>query len=179
MKVGFYDFGNEQDALDAEKEVNNVAYLRKNMETEPLEKVVRLYEKLAQEQMLKTPIGFEYMKELREYLIARGYDEEKIPAIRVPDTYRSVIRMKTNPALQRVKPSKEGEKKNPLVMSILINITLAVIIIFMFIIAVTSNQPNILNYERVLQDQYSAWEMDLTEREAVVREKERELLNGE
>ena len=33
----------------------------------------------------------------------------------------------------------------------------------MFAIALTSDEPNILNYERALVNKYSAWEQELTE----------------
>jgi hypothetical protein len=45
----------------------------------------------------------------------------------------------------------------------------------MFVIAINSNQPNILNYQRVLQNRYAGWEQELTDREQAIRDKEREL----
>ena len=45
----------------------------------------------------------------------------------------------------------------------------------MFAITLNADQPNVLNYEKVLTDRYASWEQDLTEREQVIREKEREL----
>ena len=44
-----------------------------------------------------------------------------------------------------------------------------------FVITLNSDQPNILNYERNLQNKYASWEQELTQREQTVREKEREL----
>ena len=44
-----------------------------------------------------------------------------------------------------------------------------------FIITLNSDQPNVLNYERNLQNKYATWEQELTQREQTVREKEREL----
>ena len=52
---------------------------------------------------------------------------------------------------------------------------LVVALVAMLIIALVSDNPNILNYERVLQDKYSSWEMDLKEREDAIRQKELEL----
>ena len=40
----------------------------------------------------------------------------------------------------------------------------------------TSDNPNILNYENNLQNKYAQWEQELTERENVLREKERNLM---
>jgi hypothetical protein len=47
--------------------------------------------------------------------------------------------------------------------------------IAMFSIALNANQPNILNYEKVLTNNYASWEQELTEREQAVKEKERQL----
>ena len=53
--------------------------------------------------------------------------------------------------------------------------SLVVALIAMLVIAVVSDNPNILNYERVLQDKYASWEKELDEREELIREKELEL----
>jgi hypothetical protein len=58
---------------------------------------------------------------------------------------------------------------------IAVNILLVLIILYMFIIAINSNQPNILNYQRVLQNRYASWEQELSQREQTIRDKEREL----
>ena len=52
---------------------------------------------------------------------------------------------------------------------------LAIAVLFMFYVALSSDKPNILNYEKALQNKYASWEQDLTQREHVVREKELEL----
>ena len=51
--------------------------------------------------------------------------------------------------------------------------------IVMFAIAATGSEPTVLNYERVLQNRYAEWEQQLSDREQVIREKERELLIAE
>lgn len=53
-----------------------------------------------------------------------------------------------------------------------ISITLGVIVIALFGVALLSKTPNILNYENAILDKYSAWEQELTDRENAVREKE-------
>ena len=52
-------------------------------------------------------------------------------------------------------------------------------VIIMFVISTTGSRPTILNYERVLQNRYAEWEQQLSDREQVIREKERELLIAE
>ena len=62
--------------------------------------------------------------------------------------------------------------------SVLLNIVLVLLVIAMFAITMTGKTENILNYEKAVTDRYASWEQDLTEREAAVREKERELRIG-
>ena len=62
-----------------------------------------------------------------------------------------------------------------LFVSIVLNIALTVAVIIMFWIAKNTEQPNILNYEEAITNRYAAWDQQLTEREAAVRQAEREL----
>ena len=55
-------------------------------------------------------------------------------------------------------------------LSLLLNLILAISVVFMFIISATSSHPNILNYEEELINRYSSWEQELTQREAALRE---------
>ena len=69
-----------------------------------------------------------------------------------------------------------GAKKSQLFISVILNILLVIAMIAMFIISLNSDSPNIINYKRAITDQYATWEQELTERESVIREKERELM---
>ena len=65
--------------------------------------------------------------------------------------------------------------KSKFIISILINLLLTIAVGGMFAIAMTNDQPNILNYERALVNKYATWEQELTEKENEIREREREL----
>jgi hypothetical protein len=56
-----------------------------------------------------------------------------------------------------------------------INIALIVVILCLFFITYMGENANVLNYKRVLTDRYASWEQELTQREKVIREKEKEL----
>ena len=58
-------------------------------------------------------------------------------------------------------------------------ITMLVIIVGMFVVAGTSNSPNILNYEEKIQDKYAGWEQDLTEREKELKKSQEKLTERE
>lgn len=68
------------------------------------------------------------------------------------------------------------EKKDSFTLSVILNILLGIAVIAMFMITLNSDNPNVLNYEKALTNRYAAWEQELTEREAKIREKEMELM---
>ena len=47
--------------------------------------------------------------------------------------------------------------------------------IFMFILANTSSNPNIINYERKIQDKYAKWAEELKDKENELRARENAL----
>ncbi|MGN0402770.1 MAG: hypothetical protein ACI4HQ_11020, partial [Acetatifactor sp.] len=72
-------------------------------------------------------------------------------------------------------PEDTEKTKQYLIISLILNVLLVVAIMVMFRITLKSNNPNVLNYERVITDKYATWEEELTERERIIREKEKEL----
>ena len=52
---------------------------------------------------------------------------------------------------------------------------MVIVVIALFIITSTSDNPNIINYENALIDKYSSWESELNEKDKTLRAKEREL----
>ena len=55
----------------------------------------------------------------------------------------------------------------------IVMIALGVVIVVMFIISLTGNNPTIINYRSKILNQYSEWEQELTERENALSQKER------
>jgi hypothetical protein len=105
-------------------------------------------------------------------------DRTRVYAIPVYDpcdkTYKekeSVVKKRA----QEVKKKEEAKKADKYKISVIINIILVICVIVMFWVATVSDVPNILNYKRALEDKYAAWEEELDEREAIVRQKEKEL----
>ena len=55
------------------------------------------------------------------------------------------------------------------------SLILLISVVSMMLLAATSDNVNILNYENKLIDKYSSWEQELEEREQAVKEQEQEL----
>lgn len=70
---------------------------------------------------------------------------------------------------------KKEDGSGKLRLSIFFNILLVIMVAAMFMIAVNSDNPNILNYETTIINKYASWDQELTERENKIREKEAEL----
>ena len=174
--VSGFVFYSEKDARLAEQERQKIAYLDKRIDHEDAESVLAIYKKAIEERVFRTPVGVEYLRELQGELAEK--EEllgEEIPPIPLWTNF-SDTRDKTSPARIRIRPAaQEDNKKGVLRLSILMNIVMLIAIIAMFVITLNSDQPNILNYEKNLQNKYASWEQELTQREQTVREKEREL----
>lgn len=173
--VDGYLFRSAEDAALAEQEKKKIKYLRMHMNYHNAQNVLQIYEKLLQERVFMTPVGYAYLQELREYLLGRKEIEaEKVPPVHLQNYYSMNMRKSYNPAKQHVKASEKKKPQWPL-FSLILNAILVLAVIAMFMITMKSENPNILNYEKNLLNRYAQWEQELSERESVIREKEREL----
>ena len=173
--VSGFAFYSEKDAKLAEQERQKIAYLDKRIDHTDLESVLAIYKKALDDRVFRTPVGLEYLRELQGELKAeQEILGEEIPPIPLWTNFAD-IRKKTAPARRRIQPVPEDHRNTPLRLSLIMNIVMVIAIIVMFVITLNSDQPNVLNYERNLQDKYANWEQELTQREQTVREKEREV----
>lgn len=173
-QVNEFLFSNAEDAGLAMKEKKQVQYLEKHMDTSNPQNVLLLYEKANRERIFRTPVGLSYLQGLREQLLKAGMKEEEIPPICVYAEYNRSQQSRPEPVKTRIIQTKRETMKRRLQFSIILNVLLVAAVIAMFVIALGSDNPNILNYERTLQDRYASWEQELTDREAELREKERD-----
>ncbi len=176
--VSGYCFVGEDDANLARQEERKILYMDKHMDYSVPEKVLMLYKRSIEERIFKTPVGHEYLRGMQDFLLnCPEIDPADVPPIKMFVNFQPTMRSRTNPARERVAPPKEKKTVNKLAISIMINFALAAAVCAMFAIAMKSDNPNIINYENAIINKYAAWEQELSQREQVVREKERELQN--
>jgi len=177
LVVGGYRFYTEKDAQLARAERKKIEYLEERIDYSAPDTIRYIYEKSIHERIFKTPVGLEYQKKLRDFLLAQPeVKPESIMEIPLYMTYDGELRSHTEPARARVTPAKQKDTdKNRFIISAILNVLLILAIIAMFTISFKSEQPNIFNYEKALVDKYASWEQELTEREQMIREKEKEL----
>jgi hypothetical protein len=156
-----------------------------------------VYQKVLDNKLMKTPVGWECLSRMRQQMITAGIAPERIPAIVLHNNFTarsaggSGLRadgevadiMASGIARQRIRPTEHREKteaekyRSRFRMAVGVSIILFGIVVAMFVIALNSSNPNIINYENRILDKYSSWEEELTIREQAVKEKER-ALNG-
>ena len=179
IEQGLYMYEYAAEAEEAKIEAQRIARLEKQLDYTKPAIVLAFYKKALEERVFKTVEGYSYLVHLRTYLEGRKSDlGGVIPCI--PSDYMSE-RAHYRVIIDELKGNLKNEKKKNKsirhsngTMKIVITF-LVVALVAMLIIALVSDNPNILNYERVLQDKYASWELELKEREEIIREKELEL----
>lgn len=179
-EVGGFRFGSDKDAELAKNEQEKISWMEKRVQYEHPESVLSVYNKAIENRIFQTPVGFQYLQKLYSFLEENGLADqaESIPLHQVY-SYDLNEKLKDHTAKRRVQPSQYRSLRATLRKSVLLNILLIFVVIAMFVITLTGKNPNILNYEQKLTDKYAGWEQELTEREAAIREKERELQIGQ
>ena len=172
-----YHFGSLEDAEQARTEKKKAEYFEERLNGKNTKNILAVYDKILDERIFETPVGWEYVKQLQQELRHLGVPEERIRPIPLYVTFAHK-EQSTMEALvrERVKPSRKiSPDRKKLRTSVIVNIFLGVLVVAMFVITLKSDNPNILNYKKAIVNQYAAWEQELTEREKLVRQKETEL----
>ena len=177
--VGGYRFGSLEDAKLAETELKKTRYFEEKLNGRSAQNILAVYDKLIDEKIFFTPVGWEYLRSLQEKLRVAGVPEEKIRPLPMYVVFAHKEQSE-NSVFDRIRPSRKISKdKRYLRTSVMLNVFFAILVVAMFIITMTGDNPNILNYKKSITNQYAAWEQELTEREQELREKEAELMAGE
>lgn len=169
-----YRFGSLKDAEQAQMEKKEAAYFETKLKGKDAQNMLAVYDKILDEKIFSTPVGWEYLKQLQGELRTLGIKEEQIRPIPM---YVSFIRNNEEGTVrQRIKPAGKRDKSGDrFKISVIVNILLGILVIAMFVITLNSKNPNILNYRIAIKNEYAAWEQELKERENLVKQKEAEL----
>lgn len=164
-------FESKTQSEEAKKEAKKVAYIKAHTDFQNLEVVLELYHQLISKEIFRTPIGINFLCELRLILLAADEKREDLPLI-------PVSRNRTHRKIEPQQPRKNYKK--------LFHITTALAVIFgisvvgMFaIMKLSKNNVTILNYRNAIIDEYQDWEKELQEKEQFLNEWEAELNNQE
>ena len=172
--VDQYLFETEEEYELALIEKKKIQFIDEHADYRTVETISLLYRKLVENDMMKTPVGYAYLERLREWLIRNGVKMDAFPNVLV----KRKISMAGDKEIKRenrnLKRTVENGKRVIFILSA-VCIGLVVVVVSLFALAYTDTHPNVLNYENALQNKYAAWEQEIAEREAAVRERERAL----
>jgi len=173
-RVGGYVFNDEYDYREAKKEADSVEYIKANADLSDLNKVIKLYNKLVERQTFRTVVGMDFLKELRNRILAqKKVDENSLPCIRVEKSGRS---RPYSAAISREAENRYKEQanilKSKLRSSRIINAFLILIIIAMLLISLFAKDNSYTDIENEILNKYAAWAEELETREKTIRQKE-------
>jgi len=172
--VGGYLFGDLSDVEIANQELSKIKYIDNKIERHNGETVLAVYQAALEKKLFRTPVGYTYLHQMQKKLISMGIDKERIPPIPLYQVYNNNYKTEERKPRLAVKKQLPPDVKK-LRYSIWGNVILVILVIILFAITLTGENANIINYRHAIQNEYSQWEDELTEREYIVREKEREL----
>ena len=173
--AGGFQFLSIEDAEKARIDERKLEYLDNHINCSNLSGVQAVYEKAIENRIFKSPVGWVYLQNLRKQMIELGAEPDAIIPIPVLITFSHVPQPDDYFPKQRIQRLPEKKKFPFLVFSLICNAVLVALVIAMFLIANTSDVDNILNYKRNITNRYASWDQNITQRENVVREKERKL----
>lgn len=186
IEQGFYSYPDTSAADRAAAEVERISRLEEQIDYSKPKVVHLLYDRINDSNVFATPEGFAYLLHLREFLEEnsseldheiKGIPSEiltkKVNAVapEAPEVPEETVH-RDNGKIKKIRRERD-RYKNLFFISRIVAVALGIAVIVMFIIALNSSAPNILNYERVIQDKYAAWENTLNERERAVAEREK------
>lgn len=172
--VSSYRFSTLEDALLARKELEKIQYLEERLNYDNPKSILLIYKKTIETKTFQTPVGLEFLLKLRKFLLEHEISQEDIDEIPLnivfsKDVQASQPQIKTRIVKVYEKPEP---RKFTMKISMTMNLILVVLLISMFVIALTSSHPNILNYEKVITNKYASWEQELRDLESELRNNE-------
>ncbi len=172
------------DAKTAEEEYKKMVYIRQRMNMNNPEEILAIYDKMIENGLFVTPVGVDFLMRTREYLVESGaIAPERIRPIETGSLFTQRARNEARAAARPRVTTDLVEENNKLKHKYYIALATAIISIIlvavMFVVAKSSDNPNIINYRNAIENQYAEWDESLTQREEELREKEEALKNGQ
>lgn len=193
-EAGGFVFRTKKEAELAQREIEGTKYLRQKLDMENPQAVFSIYQNLIEQDLFETPVGYCFLKELRDYLLmipAISNEEVLAIPIRYPQTEEEEKKQKKEQKKEEQRKERQREKekaknkkeqkkegknyKGRCQFFMVTSLILLISVVSMLLLAATSDNVNILNYENKLIDKYSSWEQELEEREQAVKEQEQAL----
>ena len=173
--VGDYMFSTLEEANVAKLEMDKIEKLTEKLGDADDEMLYKVYNRSIEKNTFRTPVGLEFMKVLKKRLEkSRKVKDDILP---IPVSVNNLEIKEANDKQDDIKKVRDDARKFSTFFkwSLFVNAILVIVIIALFVMTSTADNPNIINYENALIDKYSSWETELNEKDKELRAKEREL----
>ncbi|MDE5819702.1 MAG: hypothetical protein K2N41_00385 [Lachnospiraceae bacterium] len=178
LVVEGYRFANMEDADLARLELEKIRAIESRMDYQNGEMVLSVYNRAIMNRTFQTPVGCKYLLKLRDYLLDTGVAREnELRAVPLQAQFSGKVKSQEGHR-QNAAAGEEKERTVPIWsfrVSLAVNVILMLLVAVMFLIAMSGDNPNILNYKSKILNEYASWEQELRAREREVSGREREL----
>ncbi len=160
-----YTFFTEEEYREAKKEAEAIEYLKNRSDLSDPATAAKLHDRLIERRMVTTPVGIDFLKELRAVIVKNGFiTEDKLKPL--PDIKKPAKKPKKKP------PTKIQRLERAKALLRLVVFGLLVIIVGMFVIVLTGkSSPLRAVYEQQILDKYASWQEELDKKQAEINEK--------
>lgn len=183
--VNGFKFQSKRDYEDAKKEYESIQYIKAKTDLSNTSTVLKLYNKLIDKKTFSTIIGYTFLKELQKFIILDGKTEEDFfpiyikkstvfsensNGIKKSDNLDGVNLSEFNKYKKELDNYKIKNKNIKIVCFFLI-----IIILAMFILTVNADYSPFKNYKNQILEEYAGWKEELTEKERLLNQREKDL----
>jgi hypothetical protein len=162
LVVNGFLFSSNKDYTQAKEEFEAIEYLKTNTDLSKPRTILKLYNKLIENNTFQTPIGYTFLKELQHDIIkSELVKPEDIEEIYIPN----LMKMSGDNEYEKLSiehykqlAHKEHIKNRN---SKIVNVFLIITIIVMIVMALYSDKTLFNEYKNNIINQYAAWEEDL------------------
>lgn len=176
-----YEFENKEMAETAKSEMEMISRIKSQGNMNNHKIALSVYNKLVDENLFKTQIGYDYMRTLqKELLAANDIDNSVIKAIKISSNSENSSQKNKNRNEYRNHIDKNRAEKNAkkykdqFMKSLIVNIVLAIVIAAMFLIVKLSDRFDVQAHRDRIENEYISWENELKERESYIQQWEKE-----
>lgn len=173
IEINGYSFERDM-GIEARKEKRAIEIITKQMDMNVPDTVLKVYKQIISQKLFHTQVGYDFLKGLQNYLYMNPeISNESIDTIDIDSPEESMEAL--NAARAKRGEKTQDLKKNITATSgkymlrakifLCTTIILLITVVAMFAITLTAKVPTVINYEKVLNDRYSVWEQELTQRE--------------
>ena len=173
LVVEGYRFATVADAETARMELKKIENLEQKLDYRRPQNVLLVYNRAVDNRVFLTPVGFSYLQKMQKEMLKWGVPADKIRPVPLYATFSN--KTANSRSIRLSVAQRHPEYQGRFLASLLVNIVLAALAAAMVLFAWNTDTPNIINYRQAIENEYSEWEQDLTQREQAVREAKRKL----